>query len=409
MNRISKRLWQLGITACLASSTAYAINYQKPIIVDKAYIKKHGSIITGNYAGTATQAAITILVAQNVTILNSNLTGPYDMIQALLKPANITVTNTTAIATNPVPRGAVKGIFLHVNKFTNINMQNNNIQGLRLGFYCDGYAGNHTINETLTISKNVFTNIDARPSDGKGSFETTGQYNGQAIHLGNITNVPAMEIGWNEVMNAPQQSSTGALIEINETSGTAASPLAIHDNYIQGAFPSYPGKDLYGFGGILVNGRPSDTKKLTSSFVSITTNRVVATANYGIAIAAGHNITVNNNRVVSSGFTANGLFYPMSAAYGDAYGAVNSNIYNQPTTVFFSNIIENSVLGLIRNDGDDGPIRADWSLPGQGGNVAGNIDFVPFNSSSPTLADEAQEFVNWQQGAVSNNIVLGVN
>jgi hypothetical protein len=416
MNRNSKGFTGLRLmTRCacisiiIASSTAYGITYQRPIIVDKAYIKKHGNVITGNYAGTATQAAITIIVSDNVTITNSNLTGPYDLIQAMIKPANITVTNTTGIGTNPGPRGAVKGIFLHVNTFKNINMQNNIIQGMRLGFFCDGYAGNNTIDESLTINKNIFANIDARPSDGKGAYETTGQYNGQAIHLGNITHVPGMEIAWNEVMNTPFQSSTGALIELNETSGTAGSPLLIHDNYIEGAFPSYPGKDLYGFGGILVNGRPSDTAGIVSSHVHIRKNYVVATANYGISIAAGHDITVNENRVVSSGYLPNGAFYPMSAAYGDAFGAVNSNLYNQAATVFFNNIIENNVLGLIRNDGSNNPVRSDWSLPGQNNNSAGNVNYQPFNSSAPTLADEAQEFINWQQGAMSNNIVVGVN
>jgi hypothetical protein len=401
------KLSQIALLTCFFATPAHAIVFHGPLVVDDAYIKKHGDIISGNYEGTNTQAALTILTAANVTITNSVLQGPSDLIQAVISPANLTVTNTTGIGTNPNVRGVQKGIFLHVNTFTNINMQNNNIQGVRLGFYCAGYAGDHTINDTLVIDNNIFTNIDARPSDGKGSYETTGQYNGQAIHTGYIYGVPAMDIGWNEIMNTANLSSTGALIEINESSGTTSSPMQIHDNFISGAFPTYPGRDLYAFGGILINGEPTDTANTASSFINIVTNRVVATANYGIAIAAGHDISATSNRVVSSGYLSPCTFYPMST-YGAAFGALNYNLYNQPATVFFNNNFSNNVLGLNKNNGSNAPVRSDWSLPGQGGAVNGNTDYVPNDSSDPTIADEQLEFFDWRNSHLAHHITVGV-
>jgi hypothetical protein len=416
MNRTSKNhfnLYQLTHIAFItslfiATSSAYAITYQKPIVVDDAYIVHNGNIITGNYLGNNKEPAITITTSKSVTINNSNLAGPGDLIQAIVKPASITVLNTTGIGINPSIRGKQKGIFLHVKKFTSINMQNNNIQGMRIGFYSNGYSGDHTMSQTLVISRNVFTNIDARPSDGKGDYETTGQYNGQAIHLGNITHVPAIDIGWNKIINTAYESSTGALIEVNESSGTSGNLMQIHDNYIQGAFPSYPGYDLYDFGGILINGRATDTTDTASSFINIVRNRVVATANYGISIVAGHDIVVNNNRIISSGFLANNKLYTMSS-YGNPFGVANINYFNQPATVFYNNNIEGNVLGLIRNDGHNNPVRADWSLPGQSGAIEGNTSFQPNACTSPSLTDEEQELINWQQSLRKNAIAVGVS
>ncbi len=386
---------------------AEAIVFQPPLVVDQTYINKNGNVITGNYQGTLSQAAITIKTPASVIIANSMLQGPGDMIQALNVPANITVKNTIGIGTNPNTPNVQKGMFLHVNSFANINMQNNNIVGLRIGFYCSSYAGNKTSSNTLVIDKNVFTNVDARPSLGPGLYATTGQYNGQAVHTCNMFGVPGIEIGWNQVMNTANQSSTGALIEVNESSGTSASPMLIHDNFISGAFPTFPGKDLYAFGGILINGEPSDTAATASSFINITNNIVVATANYGITIGAGHNITAANNRVVSSGFLPNGTtFYPMSN-YGNAFGAVNSNLYKQASSVFFNNSVTNNVLGLIKNNGSNAPIRSDWSLPGQAGAVAGNTNYIPNDNADPTVYAESQEFANWHQALKLSKITIG--
>jgi hypothetical protein len=393
---------KIFLLTMLAAPSAHArqtITYQSPITVNASYIAANGSVITGNYQGTTTQAAITIATTSPVTIINSNLSGPGNLIQATAGGANITVKNTQGYGTNPNVKGAVKGIFLYVSSFANINMTNNNITGVRIGFYNSSYVGNKTASNTLIIDNNVFLNMDARPSNGNNGYISSGQYNVQAIHTGNIYGLPNVDIGWNEIMNTAGQSASGALIELNETSGTSSSPISVHNNYISGAFPTLPGSDLYAFGGIAVNGASNDTATTASSFINIANNNVVATANYGIAIQAGHDVTVTGNRVVSSGYLPNGTtFYPMST-YGDAAGAVNVNVYNQPTTVFFNNNVTNNVLGLVKNNGSNAPVRNDWNLPGQGNAVNGNTSYTPNDSADPTVYDETMEFSNWMQAA----------
>jgi hypothetical protein len=397
--------------ACVVNSPALAAKWHGPIVVDKAYIKKHGNIISGDYEGTLTQAAITIVTSEPIQIVDSHLQGPGDLIQAVIDPANIYVYNTSGLGTNPNVKGVQKGIFLHVNKALNIVMNNNYIKGMRQGLYVDGYVGNHTHTNTISVMENVFSNVDGRPSNGANDYAGTGQYNGQAIHIGNVCNTADMQIAWNEVINVPRESATGAIFEFSNTGGTSTSHMLVHDNYIQGAFPAAPGAsgilDLYQFGAIALNGGPNDTVRNATAFVDVFNNQVVATANYGIALAAGHDNTIKNNRVVSSGFLTNGVFYAMSS-YGDATGAYNTNIFNQPASVFFNNNITNNVIGLIKNDGNGNPVRSDWSLAGQGGAVEGNTSFLPNDNSDPTVHDEAVELANWHAKLRAKNIIVGL-
>jgi hypothetical protein len=403
LNRGLHKLTAIAIASALISTPLFAKHRQQAnLVVTDAYVAANGNVIMGDFTGTTTTPAISVVTTLPIIILNSTIESAGDFIVGQ-GGNDITVLNSTGIADNPNIRGTQKGIFLRVTKPANIAMRNNVIQGVRIGLYVNGYAGNHTHNQTIRVIGNNFLNIDARPSDGKGSYSETGQYNGQAIHMGNAYGVPAMEFAWNQVTNQSGQSSTGGLIEFSESGGTAASPTLIHDNYIQGAFPTFPGKDLYGFGGILIDGATTDTPATTSAFINVYDNQVVATANYGIAITSGHDINFTNNRVVSSGFNDVGVFYPMSAGYGQAYGAYNANVLNLPPTVFFNNNMSNNTLGLVRASGTSAPgtgtptpIRSDWSLPGQNNNVEGNIDFQPNVPTSPTVQDEANELVAFQ-------------
>jgi hypothetical protein len=399
------------VTACMAASPAMAVKWHAPIVVNKAYLKKHGSIISGDFQGTLTQAAITIVTSDPIQIVDSNLEGPGDLIQAIVVPANISVYNTSGVGTNPNVKGVQKGIFLHVNQALNIVMNNNYISGMRQGLYINGYVGNHTHTNTINVLENVFSNVDGRPSNGANDYAGTGQYNGQAIHINNVCNTADMQIAWNEIINAARESATGAVFEFSNTGGISTSHMLVHDNYIQGSFPAAPGApgilDLYQFGAITLDGGPNDTVRNATAFVDVFNNQVVATANYGIALAAGHDNTIKNNRVVSSGFLSNGVFYAMSS-YGNAYGAYNTNVYNQPASVFFNNNITNNVLGLIKNDGSGNPVRSDWSLAGQGGAIEGNTDFLPNDNADPTVHDEAVELANWNAKLHLQHKVIGL-
>src|SRR5882762_2174350 len=98
------------------------------------------------------------------------------------------------------------------------------------------------------------------------------------------------EIAWNEFINEPFISRAEDVISIYNSAGTQASPLLIHNNYIQGAYPGDPVSDGYTGSGITV--------ETNSSFVIVHSNQVVTTTNVGIGIAGGHDVQITNNRVI---------------------------------------------------------------------------------------------------------------
>jgi hypothetical protein len=381
-------------------TSAYAIHYQGPLVVNDAYVKKHGRVIVGNFQGTINTPALTISTSYPVLITDSNFIGPGDLIYAA--GASITVTNSTGTGTNPNVAGTQKGDFLHTESAISVNAMNNTVTGTRFGFYIHNYTG-ATSGVTINVSNNVINNIDARPSNGNGGYVTSGEWNGHAIQLNLVQSVPNITIAWNQVINTPFQSQCSDIINMFQSSGTSASPILIHDNYLQGAFPADPGPDHYSGGGIITDGTAKDTLATATAFVQMFNNQVVATANYGLSIASGHDNSIYNNRVVSSGFTTNGAFYAMP--FGN--GLNNYNNYGQPANILFNNIAYNNVSGLIRKNSAGALMRSDWYLPSQTTNT--NVNYQPNNTATPTPADESAEFTSWLSKLVANHITIGVS
>jgi hypothetical protein len=326
-----------------------------------------------------------------VTIANTNVQGPGDLIYGL--NSDLILVNTNGVGTNPNQAGVRKGRFLHMENVVNLLMANCNITGAGYPVYLNRYAGNHTSSQTIRIYNNQFVNVDARPSDGKNGYQTSGNGTTHAILLNAQYAVPYIEIAWNQIVNTPYVSDCSDIINMYDSSGTATSHLLIHDNYAQGAYSITPGKETYTGGGIIVDGNTTDTLQTTPAFIDIYNNQVVSTSNYGVSIAAGHDNRMFDNRIISSGYLVNGVFHSMY--FGN--GINNYNNYNLPATVFFNNYTSNNFAGLIRPDKATGqPMRSDWYLPGQSDN-GNNAQFAPVNSSNPTLTDEANEWAIWKK------------
>ena len=178
----------------------------------------------------------------------------------------------------------------------------------------------------------------------------------------------------------------------------------IHDNYVQGAYPAKPGADKYTGGGIITDGPLTDNPALAAAFIDIYQNQVVSTANYGVAISSGHDNSIYNNRVVSSGYVCNGV--SMTSSY--ANGANNWNYLNQPATVFFNNAVYNNYIGLVKKNSSGVITRSDWYLPGQTANYV-NTNWVPNDSQHPTQADEANEYQSWLKKLIAKKQKVGVS
>ena len=130
-------------------------------------------------------------------------------------------------------------------------LENNDLEGTS-GIYLLNYRGDFTAAETVRVVA-TGAEIDGRKSDGRGGFldfnkrvhrrdgsSESGFRIVQFLQMDKVQNVPGMEVAWNEVINEPGKSRVEDNVNIYKSSGTAASPLRIHDNYIQGAFTIRP-------------------------------------------------------------------------------------------------------------------------------------------------------------------------
>lgn len=91
-------------------------------------------------------------------------------------------------------------------------------------------------------------------------------------------------ISYNACENIFGDSSPGDLINVNQSHGTAQSPIMVKGNWLRGGGPSASG------GGILLG-------DIGGSYQIAEDNILVDVGQYGIAIGGGHDMTLRNNKV----------------------------------------------------------------------------------------------------------------
>ena len=364
----------------------------------------------GTYSGTwesfdPNVPAVSIQTSAPVIIENSIIRGRGDLIRSSFTHNKITVRNTSGFGLNPNVYGESPGRFFDVENFDSATITDCYLEGTA-GIYMLNYAGNRTTSQSIKILDNEAKNIDGRMSNGAGGWidfnERTGKRKRstteegadlrQFVQFDKVLNVPGIEIAWNQVINEPGNSRVEDNINIYKSSGTPSSPIIIHNNYIQGAYTIKPWQDDtsdgtynydWGFsgGGILLGDGVGSTAASDPAYIKVFDNQVVSTTNYGIAIAAGHDMEFFNNRVVSSGRLPDGRVIAnqnVGIYVWDSYGIGSKRFYN--------NISHDNLVGWVQGSG-----RNDWWSP--------DPSTVNSNTRWPgaiTLATEAAEFALWQ-------------
>ena len=348
--------------------------------------------------------AVQVKTAEPVIIEDSIVRGTGDLIVSGAEHTNITIRNVQGYGLNPNVYGKTAGDFISVEKFDNLVVEGSYFEHLK-GINLLNYAGDRTPAETVRIVNNSALNIDGRKSDGSGGYlnfnERTNKATGveedgydyaQFVQFDKVQGVPGIEIAWNQVINEPGNSRVEDNISMYKSSGTSASPILIHDNYIQGAYTIKPWQDDYsdatydydwGFsgGGIMLGDGVGTSPATDPSYVEAYQNTVISTTNYGIALSAGHHLTAYNNRTISAGKLADGRTIAnqnVGFYVWDSYGAGSSH--------FYSNIARDNVSGWVQGGG-----RNDWWSP-VSSNVVNNVHL----SGTITLATEAAELARWQ-------------
>jgi parallel beta-helix repeat protein len=340
----------LGVTTSfgIASSTSsFTVTSTAPITITS------GGTYSGQWISTNATPAVQINTTAPVTIAYSdvqNLSGG-DLIDAT-NGANVTIIHTTFEGGN--------GRAFYAYKLKSLTIQNCTItdtSGIRL----DGAADSATVE----ISQNKVRNIQS------------ASYNTVFAQLANVTTAQ-IDISWNEVINTYGQSGVEDNISIY-----ASAFAQVHDNYIQGAYPSSPSAPFTG-SGIMIDYVGAHDNNVYS-------NQIVDTTNAGIGIAGGWNNKVHDNRMVSDGKLDDGT--PLAAAN---VGLYVWNMYSDPN--WGNNDAYGNTVGWLNASGN----WAGWWLPDCSGTCS--------NTSYPGTvnhAAEQAEYQIWLAKLLANGITPG--
>ncbi len=355
-------------------------------------------VYSGNWQSTDPSIpAVKIRTSGAVTIQNSRIVGPGMLIDANdIENHNLTVLNTYALGTNPNVAGKAKQPFISAALVTKLVVQNCYLVGTA-GIGVNEYSGSGAGDNRIIINNNRVRNIDCRLSDGVGGYQSTGHVVGHFVLIDNVHAVPGIEVAWNEVVNEPYNSRVDDVINMYQSSGTSASPILVHDNFIHGAYPADPVHESYSGGGIIADG--AGTPSTTTQFYRAYNNQVVSTANYGVAIAAGHDNYFYNNRAAASGTLYDGQWI-----VSQNIGAYVWNINSLPANVFFNNTMQNSQIGWKHKDNSGNVVRNDMWFP-NGVNCTGNVAWPV-----AVLQDvEIGEFPIWKKKVAAAGQSIGTN
>jgi hypothetical protein len=365
-----------------------------------------GGTYSGNWVSSDPKSpAITIATSEPVVIQNSTLISKADLIvvKAGGSGANLVVRNVKGIAIDPGVAGKQRGKFLYAYNAKSITVTHCTMTGVSYGVYID--ASTLT---GLSISNNVANNMEDRASDGKGGLAMQRPSLGHFVIIGHSVAVNGGDISWNQVINTPGRSSVEDVINLFLSHGRSKDNVIwIHDNYLQGMFSPANTSDNYTGSGIMMDGASDDLQTATG-YVTISNNQIVHTANAGIGINAGHDISATNNRIVSCGKDSSGAWIATTSGVAVALW----NGYH--SKVFFNNSVSGTSGGLIRPDKfGKGKTSNAWvpDVSADAGNVArGNAFEDPCIAvGSKMLAPESVEYGKWIKKLSAASQTVGIS
>ncbi|PKV76157.1 PA14 domain-containing protein [Pontibacter ramchanderi] len=365
-----------------------AQTYSGPLVITK------GGTYTGNWESRDSEvAAVDVRTSEPVIIVNSNIRGAGYLIKSWGYAANITVKHTKGYGLTPTPFKDYKKPrrFVTVNNFKNVVVENCYLEGTAGIYIGTRYEGDGSTNNTVKIRYNKAKNIDGRVYGGQREHSQFAQFN----YRGNL---PHAEIAWNEVINEPNKSLVEDNINLSNSRGTSASPIRVHNNYIQGAYP-YPATETkFSGGGIIADSwyqdGMGDPAAVATAYVKVYDNQTVNIGNYNYAIAGGNNIEVYNNRGVNSG-----LFDDGTRVNTHNVGLYGYDYYKKGAT--FNAVMRNNLTGVMsqgslfdKNYFPDGLVKNENN---------------PYVGVLITKQHEKNEYTTWLNKLSSNGIVLGPN
>jgi hypothetical protein len=222
--------------------------------------------------------------------------------------------------------------------------------------------------------------------------------------VANNARLGGMEVAWNKVVNTFGQTGGGGdIINFHQDSpatpsgGVSGNHAQVHHNLIDGAYPIATGfADWFG-GGIIVGDNGS-------SFIDVHHNWVIATTNYGIAIAGGTNHEIYDNVVVNTA-VVNGVIT------GPDFGA---GMYDNFNTENVGNLIHDNTIGWVRPTSASTTERFDKYFPSAASpfdvyNAADDAVYTNNTSMADPIdeSDYAAARAAWEAARAAAGVVIG--
>ena len=233
----------------------------------------------------------------------------------------ISLINCSNITIEDCKLGPSLGNAVDIDHCTNITITNCSMANIASGVYvCTGSGISVTYNDILNV---------------QGPFPR-----GQMVQFNTVSGT-GNRINYNSCDNISGQSNPEDLVNLFKSNGTINDPIQVIGNWIRGGGPSTSG------GGLLAGDNGG-------SYQLFENNICVNTANEGIEVAGGHDITVNNN-----------TFYSQKTAIS----GVAISVYNQCIDPSFNITVQNNqtnwthysgVLNNLCDAGKSGVITG-WS------------------------------------------------
>jgi hypothetical protein len=353
-----------------------------------------GGTYTGCWRSTNFNVpAVTIATTQPVTIANSRIVATGYKVKNSVYNTNVTVRNSYFYGMNPNVAGQPTEFAIWLENPQNLIVENNHFKstpGINIHHMFAPRSG------TVKVRYNTVEDIDARLSNGSGGYQDGRHALRQFFQSNHLQNVPGVEVAWNQIINTPGESAVEDNINLYLSRGTPTSPINIHDNYIDGAWPtmsasatSYSDPGGYTGSGILCadGNAGADPLGEEPAYARCHHNQVLDSLNQGIFTVTGHHIELDHNRVVGDHDGVN-----HDAWWG--VGMTCDNVHNRPATEFNNNSVHDNSVAVLANGGN----RQDYIIQPE---CAGSN-----NTSLPTIS-EAAEWLLWQDKLASANVTLG--
>jgi hypothetical protein len=359
----------------------------------------------GTYTGcwsTTRAFAVTIATSDPVTITNSTLKGATRLIGNSVPHVKLTVTDSKFYGMHPLA-GTDGDYAVYLIGFDYAHIEHNSVTQ-KGGFKFGNWTG--TVSQPPVIVRyNLADNIDGRLSDGAGGY--SGVVNIQFVQLDHVNNAPGVDISWNQIHNTPYQSAVADNMNMYCSSGTPISPIDIHDNFIDGAYPMNATAPGYTGGGILLGDNDADIggncNGVPPAYMVAHDNQVIHTTNYGISAlaggkAGGHDLTLRNNMVIDSGLLPGTSTVKQGTNVGVAvWDGVDGSPKRTADVAAYGNTVgwwqaQNSV-------------RNDWWLPACSVDCANSH----YGGDQPeiTRAGELDQFTVWKNKLAANEVTTG--